>query len=64
MFVSFIILYLLSNCTLFVAHITDNEREKRAFLNDLDALIRVGSHSNVVGLVGGCEERGAIFFSF
>lgn len=38
-----------------------DEEKKRNMLKDLDVLIRVGSHSNVVKLVGICENPETLF---
>ncbi|GAB6031602.1 hypothetical protein CHUAL_009366 [Chamberlinius hualienensis] len=43
------------------AHAGDSDRERRNFVNDLDTLIRIGSHTNIISLVGGCEIGAALY---
>lgn len=43
------------------AHLSENERQRRSFLNDLNALVRLGTQTNVVSLIGGCEDN-ALYF--
>lgn len=45
------------------AHFGLSDRDRRVLLAELEAMVRIGAHPNVVEFIGGCEEGDALWMA-
>lgn len=53
-------IYIIGRCG---AHFALSDRERRVLLAELETVVQVGKHPNVVEFIGGCEEGDALWMA-